>query len=84
MTTVDHIPIWQVAYWTKMSHNRNNVGALQYDHLRRKETTYNTAMEEINEKKSSFSKDRISFTKENKEFLNPLTKYFRASLRSGK
>ena len=84
MTTVDHIAIWHLAYWTKMSQNRNYGGSLQNGHLRRKDTPCSTVVTENNEKKNRFAIDRISFAKENEEFLNPLTKYFRESLRSRK
>ena len=82
MSSLDNNAIWQVAYWTKMSYKRNYGASLQYDHLRRNDTTCSTNKTENNEKKKSFDNDRMSFTKENKEFLNPLTKHFRESLRT--
>ena len=84
MSSVDHIAIWQVACWTKMSHNQNYGGSLQNGHLRRKASNCSTVMTENYGKENSFANDRISFAKENEEFLNPLTRYFRESLRSRK
>ena len=52
MSSVDHIAIWQVACWTKMSHNQNYGGSLQNGHLRRQATTCSTVMTENYEKEN--------------------------------
>ena len=88
MSSLDNSVEWQVGYWTKMSYQRNFDDSSKYVRL-------NTKSEEIsgtstkmfsNEEQSQnvSGKVLLSFREDHKEFLNPLTKSWRESLRTWK
>ena len=88
MSSLDNSVEWQVGYWIKMSHQRNFDDSSKYVRL-------NTNSEEIsgtskkmlsNEDQSQnpSGKVQLSFREDHKEFLNPLTKSWRESLRTWK
>ena len=88
MSSLDNSVEWQVGYWTKMSYQRNFDDSSKYVRV-------NTKSEEIsgtstkmfsNEEQSQnvSGKVLLSFREDHKEFLNPLTKSWRESLRTWK
>ena len=88
MSSLDNSVEWQVGYWIKMSHQRNFDDSSKYVRV-------NTKSEEIsgtstkmfsNEEQSQnvSGKVLLSFREDHKEFLNPLTKSWRESLRTWK
>ena len=88
MSSLDNSDEWQVAYWTKISYQRNFDDSSKYVRL-------NTRAEEIsgtsknmlgNEDQSQNPSGKVllSFREDHKEFLNPLTKSWRESLRTWK
>lgn len=88
MSSLDNSVEWQVGYWIKMSHQRNFDDSSKYVRV-------NTKSEEIsgtstkmlsNEDQSQnvSGKVLLSFREDHKEFLNPLTKSWRESLRTWK
>lgn len=88
MSSLDNSVEWQVGYWIKMSHQRNFDDSSKYVRV-------NTKSEEIsgtstkmfsNEEQSQnvSGKALLSFREDHKEFLNPLTKSWRESLRTWK
>ena len=76
--------LWQVSYWTKMAYQRNVGCSSQSEEFSTKNPNYNTTIVGNHNNESNISNDRISFAEENKEFLNPLTKHWRESLRTYK
>ena len=88
MSSLDNSVEWQVCYWIKMSHQRNVDDSSKYVRV-------NTKSEEISGTSTKmFSNDEqsqnvsgkvlLSFREDHKEFLNPLTKSWRESLRTWK
>ena len=88
MSSLDNSVEWQVGYWIKMSHQRNFDDSSKYVRV-------NTKSEEIsgtstkmlsNEDQSQNVSEKVllSFREDHKEFLNPLTKSWRESLRTWK
>ena len=88
MSALDNSVEWQVGYWTKMSYQRNFDDSSKYVRV-------NTKSEEIsgtstkmlsNEDQSQNVSEKVllSFREDHKEFLNPLTKSWRESLRTWK
>ena len=88
MSSLDNSVEWQVGHWIKMSHQRNFDDSSKY-------VRANTKSEEIsgtstkmfsNEEQSQnvSGKVLLSFREDHKEFLNPLTKSWRESLRTWK
>ena len=75
---------WQISYWTKMSYQRNIGSSSQSEELRIKNTSWNTTIISNYKNESNIANDRMSFAEENQEFLNPLTKHWRDSLRTYK
>ena len=88
MSSLDNSVEWQVGYWIKMSHQRNFDDSSKYVRV-------NTKSEEISgtstkmfsneeQSKNVSGKVLLSFREDHKEFLNPLTKSWRESLRTWK
>ena len=75
---------WQVSYWTKMSYQPNIENSSQSEDLRTKKPNWNTSIVSNCKNERNVAHDRISFAAENEEFLNPLTKHWRESLRTHK
>ena len=88
MSSLDNSVEWQVGYWTKMSHQRNFDDSSKYVRVNTKSEeisgTSNKMLSNEHQSKNASGKVLLSFREDHKEFLNPLTKSWRESLRTWK
>ena len=88
MSSLDNSVEWQVGYWIKMSHQRNFDDASKYVRVNTKSEKISgtsTKMSSNEDQSQNVSgKVLLSFREDHKEFLNPLTKSWRESLRTWK
>ena len=88
MSALDNSVEWQVGYWTKMSYQRNFDDSSKYVRVNTKsEEISGTSTKMLNnedQSQNACGKLQLSFREDHKEFLNPLTKSWRESLRTWK
>ena len=88
MSSLDNSVEWQVGYWIKMSHQRNFDDSSKHvrGNIKQEEISATSNKMSSNEDPSQNASGKVllSFGEDNKEFLNPLTKSWRESLRTWK
>ena len=88
MSSLDNSVEWQVGYWIKMSHQRNFDDSSKYvrGYIKQEDISGTSNKISSNEDPSQNASGKVllSFGEDNKEFLNPLTKSWRESLRTWK
>ena len=84
MAALDNNTKWQVAYWTRMSYQRNPHLSPQYQPLNGEGISSNIDAVKNYDNQNGNSNHRMSFAEDHQEFLNPLTKDWRESLRTWK
>ena len=88
MSSLDNSVEWQVGYWIKMSHQRNFDDSSKYVRVNTKSEkisgTSTKMLSNEDQSQNVSGKVLLSFREDHKEFLNPLTKSWRESLRTWK
>ena len=88
MSSLDNSVEWQVGYWIKMSHQRNFDDSSKYVRVNTKSEeisgTSTKMLSNVDQSQNASGKLQLSFREDHKEFLNPLTKSWRESLRTWK
>ena len=88
MSALDNSVEWQVGYWTKMSYQRNFDDSSKYVRVNTKSEEISGTSNKIScnedQSQNACGKLQLSFREDHKEFLNPLTKSWRESLRTWK
>ena len=88
MSSLDNSVEWQVGYWIKMSHQRNFDASSKYVRVNTKSEeisgTSTKMLSNEDQSQNASGKVLLSFREDHKEFLNPLTKSWRESLRTWK
>ena len=88
MSSLDNSVEWQVGYWTKMSYQRKFDDSSKYVRLNTKSEeisgTSKNMLSNEDQSQNPSGKVQLSFREDHKEFLNPLTKSWRESLRTWK
>ena len=88
MSSLDNSVEWQVGYWIKMSHQRNFDDSSKYVRVNTKSEeisgTSTKMLSNEDQSQNPSGKVQLSFREDHKEFLNPLTKSWRESLRTWK
>ena len=84
MAALDNNAKWQVAYWTRMSHQRSLYHSTTYQSPDVEENSCNITAVNNYDAQNGNSSNRMSFAEDHQEFLNPLTRQWRESLRTWK